>query len=264
MKVTLISWPNNPLKSIHCAVENMNGNMIHDMESITKDEALATLKELKKTKLNGAIEFGGDYIFQIEGVPRAFTHQIVRNRVGASYSQESMRFAAKTGNRFDYSTGSSVNTEEQKKAFEMAMNDAQANYEGLLDLGVENQDARGALPINTNTKIGVRFNLMTLVKIAEVRLCYQSQGHWRKVVERMKEEISEKVSPEIASLLVKICDRTGKCEFKSLFDRHCPIEDQLINDICKECDMLDTCDYHNTKDGDYCQAIKKLMLKEDK
>jgi thymidylate synthase ThyX len=175
-----------------------------------------------------------------------------------------MRFAAKTGNRFDYSTGSSVNTEEQKKAFEMAMNDAQANYEGLLDLGVENQDARGALPINTNTKIGVRFNLMTLVKIAEVRLCYQSQGHWRKVVERMKEEISEKVSPEIASLLVKICDRTGKCEFKSLFDRHCPIEDQLINDICKECDMLDTCDYHNTKDGDYCQAIKKLMLKEDK
>ena len=261
MKVTLISWPNNPLKSIHCAVENMNGNMIHDMNSITKDEALVTLKELKKTKLNGALEFGGDYIFQIEGVPRAFTHQIVRNRVGASYSQESMRFATKTGENFSYSTGNSVNNEEQKRAFEGAMKDAQSNYGNLLNMGVENQDARGVLPINTNTKIGVRFNLMTLVKIAEVRLCHQSQGHWREVVEEMKREISEKVNPEIASLLVKICDRTGKCEFKSLFDRECLIEKQLVKDVCDNCGEKDICLVK--AEGDYCNAIQKFMLKEE-
>ena len=262
MKVTLISWPSNPLKSIHCAVENMNGNMIHDMDSITKEEALKTIEEIKKTSLNGSLEFGGDYVFQIEGVPRAFTHQAVRNRVGASYSQESMRFATKKGEQFDYSIGSSIESEAQKSVYKKAMQSAQSHYEDLLYMGVENQDARGALPINTNTKIGIRFNLMTLIKIAEVRLCYQSQGHWVEVVEKMKKEIEEKVSPEIASLLVKICDRTGKCEYKSLFDRYCPIEDKLIENVCNKCDMLDVCDYHTTAGGDYCQAIKKFMLKE--
>jgi len=261
MKITLISWPSHPLKAIHCAVQNMNGNMIHDLDSISDKQALKTLNELKKTRLNGAIEFGGDYVFQIEDVPRAFTHQCVRNRVGASYSQESMRFAVKKGDDFKYDTGMTIeNDEVRNHEYKLAMKDVQKSYEKLLDIGVSPEDARGLLPINTLTKIGVRFNLMTLVKIAEVRLCYQSQGHWRTVVERMKDEIAEKVSPEIASLLVRACDRTGKCEFKSIFDRECPIEKQLIENICKNCKWYGECNFKNN--GEYCEAIKKLMLKE--
>lgn len=259
MKVTLISWPNNPLKAIHAAVQNMSGNMIHDMDSISREEALETLEELKRTRLNGAIEFGGDYIFQIEGVPRAFTHQAVRNRVGASYSQESMRFAAKRGEQFQYATGPSVTADPLKQAvYDAIMKEIQTAYEEMLDQGVETQDARGVLPINTLTKIGVRFNLMTLIKIAEVRLCYQSQGHWKDVVLQMKKEINDKVDPAIAKLLVKACDRTGKCEFKSVFDRDCPIEKRLIREVCDNCKLKVQCELG---DGEYCNAINKFMLR---
>jgi thymidylate synthase (FAD) len=263
MKITLISWPNNPLKAIHCAVENMNGNMIHDMDNISVEEAVRTLEELKKTRLNGAIEFGGDYIFQIEDVPRAFTHQAVRNRVGASYSQESMRFAKKEGKKFDYDIGPSIEGDVLKeKVYNNIMDNIHQQYETLLKKGATQQDARGVLPINTLTKIGVRFNLMTLIKITEVRLCYQSQGHWRAVVEEMKKQIAEKVSPEIASLMMKACDRTGKCEFKSVFDRDCPVEKKLINDICEDCEQRWGCEKYKKGTGMYCKPIKKFMMRE--
>lgn len=260
MEVTLIDYPKNPLKTIHAAVKNMEGNMIHDMDKISRKEAKQTLKELSKTRLNGALEFGGSYVFQIEDVPRAFTHQAVRNRVGASYSQESMRFAAKTGEKFDYATGESIKPNSLNKTVYDAIMDAiHEKYEKLLKRGAKNEDARGILPINTLTKIGVRFNLMTLIKIAEVRLCYQSQGHWRDVVEQMKNEIHMKVDPDIAKLLRKACSRTGKCEFKSVFDRECPIEKELIKNVCDNCSMKEVCKKEN---GEFCEAIKKFMLKE--
>ena len=260
MKVTLISWPTEPLKAIHAATQNMFGNMIHDMDSITVEEARETLKQLNKTSLKGSLEFGGDYVFQIEGVPRAFTHQAVRKRVGATYAQESMRFVTKEGGQFDYDTGPSIEGDPLKeKLYDAIMRKIHESYEYLLGMGVETQDARGILPINTNTKIGVRFNLMTLISITEVRLCYQSQGHWMKIVKKMKQEITEKVDPIIAGLLVKACDKTGKCEFKSLYDRKCPVEKKLINNVCGDCHKNHLC---NPEKYGYCQAIKKFMLQK--
>jgi thymidylate synthase (FAD) len=260
-KVTLISWPTNPLKAIVAAVENMSGNMIHDMDEITDEQIREIVHQLNKTKINGAFEFGGDYVFQIEGVPRAFTHQAVRKRVGATYSQESMRFASKYGEQFDYDTGPSIKGDPlREKVYDAIMDEISKAYDKLIDEGAETQDARGALPINTLTKIGVRFNLMTLMHIADVRLCYQSQGHWVNIVKQMKQEIAEKVSPIVAGLLVKACDRTGKCEFKAIFDRDCPVEKTLIKNVCASCTKQKMC---KPERYGYCAAIKKFMLKQD-
>jgi len=103
---------------------------------------------------------------------------------------------------------------------------------------------------------------MTLMKIAEVRLCYQSQGHWREVVEGMKNEIHMKVEPAIARVLKKACTRTGKCEFKSVFDRDCPVENELIESVCGGCVNKGNCDKYVLDKGEFCNAIKKFMLKE--
>lgn len=238
--------------------------MIHDIESVSKEKAVETIKELNKTRLNGAVEFGGDFVFQIEGVPRAFTHQAVRKRVGASYSQESMRFATKEGNKFSYATGKSIRADNDLNAlYGGFMNDISQKYEKLLSKGAEQQDARGILPINTNTKIGIRYNLMTLIRLAEVRLCYQSQGHWRTVIEKMKKEVKGKVGKSVADLLVKACDRTGKCEFISVFDRDCPVEEKLINNMCESCEQRWECDKYKKDIGRYCAPIEKLMMKEE-
>jgi flavin-dependent thymidylate synthase len=239
-KVTLVSWSTDPVKTIAAQVLNMQGAMVHDLNDISDSQATTILEQLKKTKLNGALEFV-DFTFQIEGVTRAFTHQLVRHRVGASYSQESLRFSAKTGESFKVEVGPSIDTDDMGVIWETAIEGIQWGYEQLLRLGAKTEDARGLLPTNILTNIGVKLNLKTLMNIAEVRLCHQAQAHWQDVVRQMKQEIATKVSPGLASLLVKACDRSGRCEFKAVFDRPCPVQAALVRKVCESCYMVETC-----------------------
>lgn len=206
--------------------QNMLGNIITDLDSISEEEAIQTIRELQRTSLGGPLEYV-DFTFQVEGVPRALTHQMVRTRVGAVYSQESLRFCAKTGEQFKYDVGPSIKTEEQREVYHKAMEGMQQAYEDLLEAGVATQDARGALPINILTNIGVKYNLKTLIGIAEVRLCTQSQPHWVDILGQMKKEITEKVHPVFGELLVMYCDRHQRCGYESIYDRKCPKQDKF-------------------------------------
>lgn len=255
-KVTLIDYPVNPLKTIAAQVLNMSGDMRHDLDTITEDEAVEALRQLQRTKLQGALEFGGDYVFQIDGVNRAFTHQTVRTRVGAGYSQESMRFTAKDGDQFKYDAGPSITSDSARKdLYDRIMSGIQDGYEKLGELGASTEDRRGVLPTNILTKIGVRFNLKTLMGIAEVRLCYQAQPHWRDIVQQMKDEIAKKVHPAIAGLLVRACDRSGRCEFRAVFDRPCPVQAELERRLCEGCVLQATC----RNRGVECRAKERFM-----
>ncbi len=206
--------------------QNMMGNIITDLDTISEEEAIQTIRELQRTSLGGPLEYV-DFTFQVEGVPRALTHQMVRTRVGAVYSQESLRFCAKTGEQFKYDVGPSIKTEEQREVYHKAMEGMQQAYEDLLEAGVATQDARGALPINILTNIGVKYNLKTLIGIAEVRLCTQSQPHWVDILGQMKKEITEKVHPVFGELLVMYCDRHQRCGYESIYDRKCPKQDKF-------------------------------------
>lgn len=224
-KVTLISWTNKPLETIQAMAQNMFGNIITDLDSVKEEDCIRTIEELKKTSLGGPLE-AVDFVFQVEMVPRAFTHQAVRTRVGAMYSQESLRFLNKTGPQFKYDVGPSVKTDEQMKLYEQFMAESQDTYNKLIESGVSMEDARGVLPINILTNIGIKWNLMTLIKVANVRMCTQSQAHWYSVIRQMKSEIDKKVHPILGSLLQPYCAQKKKCGYKSAFDRPCEIYKQ--------------------------------------
>ena len=228
MNVTLISWTRQPVETIHAMAQNMQGNIITDLEEVTgRNEAIETVMELEKTNIGGPLE-AVDFIFQVEGVPRALTHQMVRTRIGAMYSQESLRFVAKEGEQFKYDIGPSINEDDHRLMVYMsAMREIQTAYEKLIKAGASTQDARGILPINIMTNIGVKYNLKTLMGVAEVRLCTQSQEHWQSVIRQMKQEIYSKVHPVLSGLLKPYCERHGKCGFKSIFDRPCPRREQI-------------------------------------
>ena len=85
VKVTLVAWTQNPLQVIHAMTQNMAGNMITDLSTISEAEALETVRQLGRTHLNGPFEFV-NFVFQIEDVPRNITHQMVSTRI-ASYIQ---------------------------------------------------------------------------------------------------------------------------------------------------------------------------------
>jgi len=248
-KVTLISWTNNPIKAIASQLLNMQGKMVHDLNEIDEAYAIELVRDLKRTALAGGLEVV-DVLFQIENVPRALTHQLVRTRVGATYHQESLRFTTREDG-FDYDMGATIKTAEQAEMFADAMDDLADVYAALVKSGVSMEDARGVLPIATLTKVGVKYNFKTLVHCGHVRLCYQSQGHWRPIFNKIKQEIETKIHPVLGEFLAPICDFTGRCEYKGIFDRKCPKEQKLIADTCGDCRYCGECQ-------GMCAALKKF------
>lgn len=263
-KVTLIDWYHHPIKTMHAMAQNMRGNMIHDLSSVTLEEAIETVKEFDPgvTRLSGVLEFC-KFVFQVDNVPRAFTHQHVRHRT-CSFSQESLRFTVKAGGDFKYDTGPTIERNPiLMVSYEEAMDLIRQAYSKLITGGADTQDARGVLPINTMTKIGYQVDLRQLITMAEVRDCYQSQPHWKSFIRQTKQEIKDKVEggEYLASLLIPACERSGRCEFKSTWDRKCPKEDVLRDKLCNGCrhhgPALNDCG--GWRNDEMCRAMERFM-----
>lgn len=124
-----------------------------------------------------------EYVFMVEGVSRAYTHQQVRTRA-ASYAQQTMR-VLDVGD-FEY-----VFT-ERNKADPDAMARLSATlwsikqtYRALRDLGQPPEDARGILPTNIATNLVCKFNLRTLSELARSRTGGRTQGEYQRVINAM-------------------------------------------------------------------------------
>jgi thymidylate synthase (FAD) len=94
-KAQLLSCNNDPLGSIAAAAKAYKGEFVESLAEITDEERRYYLGEMQKTALAMPLE-SVHFQFHISGVTRGFTHQMVRQRT-AAYSQESTRFAVKTG-----------------------------------------------------------------------------------------------------------------------------------------------------------------------
>jgi thymidylate synthase (FAD) len=161
-----------------------------------------------------------DYVFLITGVTRAFTHQLVRHRVGTSFAQQAQRVAQMKG--FGYLTTGTVNDDEDMKyEYQEGMKDIQLRYDNLLDMGARPQDARGLLPTNILTNIVFKVNLRALSGMLETRLCVRAQGEFQKVAHAMKAE-AVAVHPWAEPVLNCFCVVYGRCKWPRYQD--CPIK----------------------------------------
>lgn len=222
LKVTCISATQEPKKVIAAGVLNMRGDMRHSLDDISDEEADTIFNEMKKTSLNGVFEWI-TLVFQMEDVTRAFTHQLVRHRVGFSFSQESMRFT-KVAPVKALAGPSLAKNPEAMKVWNDALQEIDFAYQEMQELGVDTQDARGILPTNVFTKIGFSTNYRSLVQLCGDRLCYQAQDEWRRVVGAIKDEVRRVWGDDFADYLVPVCYHTKSCKFESVFDRPCPVQ----------------------------------------
>ncbi|MCK9325802.1 MAG: FAD-dependent thymidylate synthase [Bacteroidales bacterium] len=267
LKISMIDSYGDPIRTMHAMAQNMRGNMLHrdELKNVPIEECIATLEEFdpKKTRLTGVLEFFW-MAFQVETVPRAFTHQLVRHRQ-CGFSQESLRFTVKAGGDFKYDMGPSIpgTSDEAVLEYEAIMEMIQQGYAKLLDMGVKTEDARGVLPINTMTKIGFQIHFRELIKVCEVRDCYQSQAHWKRVMYMIKDEIKRNVpgGDYLVKWLIPACERSGRCEFTSLWDRACKKEALLRDKVCMNCGQRfkskDPCG--TWRNGDMCGAMERFM-----
>lgn len=171
-----------------------------------------------------------DYIFAIQGVTRAFTHQFVRTRTG-SYAQQSLRVVDASG--FGYRMGPSIEEKDLGGAVQSVLSKIDETYQSLLKKGVNIEDARGILPTNVHTNIIAKFNLRTLSEMVQSRSGGRTQDEYREVVTEMAAEVL-KVHPwavdflyprgqsyfdEIESLIAQIDDPNLKQDMLKAIDR---------------------------------------------
>lgn len=199
-KVYLLWMTPDPLGAIAAACRMYEGKPTYSMDDITDDERQHYAQQVQKTHLKAPLEFVKFHFF-IEGVDRAFTHQLVRQRT-AVYAQESHRFTvigdldhavtlppSLHGTPDVADVNSSERAERWRAKWNSCVDFIAKTYESLVNDGMPQEDARGLLPTATATRIHYITDLRNMIDHAGNRLCTQAQFHWRHVFNQMIKEI---------------------------------------------------------------------------
>lgn len=163
----------------------MSPGLFEEIKSWPEDKKLAELEYMANT-IPSSWEFV-DYVFMIEGVSRAFTHQFVRTR-NASYAQQTMRVLNMCD--FDYvHTERNISDLNAMDDIKFCLGVIKDTYRRLVDSGQPPEDARGILPTNIATNIVAKFNLRTLSELAKSRTGGRTQNEYQKVMAAMVEVV---------------------------------------------------------------------------
>lgn len=189
MKVTLIHHTQDAARLLVFTKRtrlNMTAGAYEDTAKLSQDEILAELAYMANT-IPSSWEMV-DYVFMVEGVSRAYTHQQVRTRA-ASYAQQSMRVVNMSD--FDYVYSDRVLHDPQAKgAVDLVLSYIKEAYAHMVrDLKIPAEDARGILPTNIATNIVCKFNLRTMAELARSRTGGRTQQEYQRVVRAMIDEV---------------------------------------------------------------------------
>jgi thymidylate synthase ThyX len=242
-RVVILEATSDPLGSIAAMCRMYEGKPTYSLGSITDEERIHYWKQTSASHLGKTPLEAVNFHFYIEGVDRALTHQMVRQRE-AAFAQESLRFAVvdDLDDRVD-APPSVLNPQRpgRKTIWDRAILDIENAYSALVNSGVPAEEARGLLPHATKTRLHYLTNLRRLTKVGGDRLCTQAQFHWRLLFVRMMEAIrGYPFEPRIRDSggtqlqgyhLVEnfrpVCYDLGHCPFGAEFDRSCLIRERV-------------------------------------
>lgn len=265
-RVYLVTATPDPLGAMAAMNEMYRGNIITDRSTLAAFAREQAWTDCQNTHLKAPME-SIDFQFMIEGVDRAITHQIVRQRT-AVYAQESMRFAmpsellaetslppslwgtkpfgglrpsmddAWTEEEWDSLSPEQKAQSVMRQRWDEHMEMTSKDYQALIDAGMPAEEARGILPHATCTRLMYKTNLRNLAEHAGNRLCTQAQFHWRLIFNGIVNAIRHYESEGMgdnwqfrmiadSNLFRPICYQTGKCEFQGSADRACSIRSRV-------------------------------------
>lgn len=151
------------------------------------------------------------YVFAISGITRKTSHQIVRHRIGNSYSQKSQRYVT-YHQPFEYSIPESIKKhEELNSEFIKLMDKIQGFYNKCLKSGILAEDGRDVLPNACHTSMFWSLNLRALIHLANLRLCTNAQHEIRSLVKIMCDLVINQ-DPWLNEYLVPKCEKNGYCD----------------------------------------------------
>jgi len=215
VKVELIDYQINALEILLMTKSTrLKGATLAEIMNMTISEKLEHYSYMKDT-IKSSFEFV-HYIFNIQGVSRAFTQQLERTRT-QSYAEQSLR-ATDVRDSPVYNFGLCT-------SYDDAVSVSIRAYEEMVDSGIPIQDARGVLPINITTNIIVGTNLRSLHETAKVRLCVRTQGEYQEVFKEMRRLIGI-VHPWALDMINVGCVDSGICVFPRYTE--CPVQPTTV------------------------------------
>lgn len=238
MKVDLITYTPDPEKVIAGSAKlcYSTSNIEELMSNLNRNEIERFISMLASIGHESPFEHIS-FTFAIEGVSRSLTHQLVRHRIGSSYSQKSQRYVREGS--FDYIIPPHIDSIPQaRNIYLKAMEDAQRTYDELanklfkkhykhyLSQGkTENaaknaaekqsiEDARYVLPNSCETKIIVTMNARALFNFFNKRCCNRAQWEIRELAMEMLKLVIN-VAPNVFKAAGPSCI-TGECKEGSM------------------------------------------------
>ena len=152
-------------------------------------------KEKQEDFIRGLIKSGHEaplenatITFDILGISRSCSHQLVRHRM-ASYCQQSQRYVNQEKNGYVIPPSIKDNA---LSIYENAIMDAKNAYKEMIQLGVAKEDARFVLPEAMQTSITVTMNFREIRHFLKLRLDSHAQWEIRELANKMKDLIIEK------------------------------------------------------------------------
>lgn len=220
-EVSLISYPTDCIQTLAKIVRGYKG--IYNDNPVMEPAVEQLLMDLKNTKLGTPAEML-NFVFLVNYVPRSWTHQAVRTRIGAAVVQESTRFIG-IKDQFDIYVPHSARTKPERKIDPMYKDSVLVsirNYCEMVIEGIPSQDARQVLPHSLLTHMYWSLTLRALMGVYDVRWCCQSEpGTWLPVMQQMRNLIAQKCGTEISDFLTSPVMRGENCGFNASFDRKC-------------------------------------------
>lgn len=149
------------------------------------------------------------FTFELSDISRSCSHQLVRFRIGVSFTQRSQRYSNESD--FRYSIPPSIEkNDEALEAFLDYVESSRNIYEYLLTLGIKKEDARFVLPNAVNTSLIMTMNYRELMHACSLRLCKKSQWEIRRLFWLIRRVVREK-SKILGDHLMPTCYHEGYC-----------------------------------------------------
>ena len=214
IKVDLIHWPDDTTHLSSYAFQKATwANKPYIPGSNPKiDKNIASNLKIEAFQGNGlplSLELY-DFVFSVSGITRIVTHQIVRNRIGATYSQQCS--GDKDWRHHDVLVPRSIYQNKiLYKKFKNNVLESKILYAQMLDtMKIPILEARRILPHCLETFIYVKFNLITLISFIQKRDCTQTQEPEMVIVARKMRTVVLDKFPYLNKLLENKC-QNSKC-----------------------------------------------------
>ena len=236
MKVKLISVTQNPIDLMWTAARTCysENSPIDIWDEINKEDTKFNVLGMEKrwNLVKKVIDSGHlsiaeyiNFVFAVEGIDRATSHQLVRHRL-ATYSQKSQRYVEikesfetiselfenpKTDKDEDYlySVASKYFVGVTKDNYRLFIQPLLSYLQGI-KLGMKPEEARTFLPNATKTDLIMSINLRELMHVCSLRLCTNAQKPIRELFNLIKQKVTN-YDERLGNLLQPQCESLGYC-----------------------------------------------------